>query len=93
MKYVLDSCVAIKWALPEPETPRAARLMNDYRLGVHELLSPDIFPVEVAHAIARAERRGVIRYSPRPSPLPRRRGSACTIVSTWLSPSARAARC
>jgi predicted nucleic acid-binding protein len=60
MRYVLDSCVAIKWALPEPETPRAVRLMNDYRQGLHELLSPDILPVEVAHAIARAERRGVI---------------------------------
>jgi predicted nucleic acid-binding protein len=61
MRYVLDSCVAIKWVLPEPETPGAVRLLNDYRRGVHELLAPDVFPVEVAHALAKAERRGIIR--------------------------------
>jgi predicted nucleic acid-binding protein len=61
MRYVLDSNVAVKWVLPEPETPRAVGLLNEYRRGLHELLAPDVFPVEVAHAIAKAERRGVIR--------------------------------
>ena len=27
----------------------------------HELLAPDVFPAEVAHALAKAERRGIIR--------------------------------
>jgi predicted nucleic acid-binding protein len=60
MKYVLDSNVALKWVLPEADTPKAVRLRNEYRRGLHELLAPDVFPIEVAHTIAKAERRGII---------------------------------
>ena len=61
MRAVLDSSVAIKWVLPEPGTPQAVRLRNEFRRGLHDLLAPDIFPVEVAHALTRAERRGVLQ--------------------------------
>lgn len=55
MKYVLDSSVALKWALPEPDTAKALQLRADYRNGTHELIAPDFFPIEVAHALTRAE--------------------------------------
>jgi predicted nucleic acid-binding protein len=29
-------------------------------MGIHELLAPDIFAIEVAHALARAERRKIL---------------------------------
>ena len=61
MRYTLDSNVGLKWVLKEPDSPRAVRLRDDFRQGVHELIAPDVFPIEVAHAIAKAERRGVIR--------------------------------
>ena len=61
MRLVLNSSVAIKWVLPEKDTPKAVRLRNEFRRGLHELLAPDVFPVEVSHALTRAERRGVIR--------------------------------
>jgi predicted nucleic acid-binding protein len=61
MKYVLDSNVALKWVLPEPDADKAVQVREDFRRGITELLSPDVFPIEVAHAIARAERRGIIR--------------------------------
>src|SRR4051795_8932392 len=61
MRYVLDSCVAIKWVLPEPDTPKAVRIRTEFRRGLHELLAPGIYPVEVAHALARAERRSIIQ--------------------------------
>ena len=61
MKYVLDASVAVKWVLPEKDSPRAVRLLNHYRKKVHELLAPDTFPVEIAHALTRAERRKIIR--------------------------------
>src|SRR5438552_770484 len=60
MKLVLDSSVAIKWVLPEVDTPKTVRLRNEFREGVHELLTPDVFPIEVAHALTRAERKGTI---------------------------------
>jgi predicted nucleic acid-binding protein len=60
MRYVLDSNVALKWVLPERDTPKAVKLRNEFRRGAHELLAPDVFIVEVAHAIAKAERRGII---------------------------------
>jgi predicted nucleic acid-binding protein len=60
MKYVLDSSVALKWFLVEPDSDKALRLRDDARAAIHELLAPDFFPVEMAHAITRAERQGRI---------------------------------
>jgi len=60
MKYVLDSSVAFKWAVPESDTPRAVQLRDEFRAAVHELIAPDVFPPELAHALTRAERQGRI---------------------------------
>lgn len=61
MKYVLDSSVALKWVLSEPDSGKAIRLRDEYRSGVHELLAPDIFPSEIANGLASAERQKRIR--------------------------------
>jgi predicted nucleic acid-binding protein len=61
MKYVLDASVAVKCVLPEKDSPKAVRLLNDYRKAVHELIAPDTFPVEIAHALTRAERQKIIQ--------------------------------
>jgi len=63
MKYVLDSNVALKWVLNEPESAKALKLRSEFGQQLHKLLSPDVLPVEVAHALARAERRGIIKQS------------------------------
>src|SRR5437879_1058744 len=60
MKYVIDSSVALKWVLPEVNSDKARRLRDDYQRKLHELLAPDIFAAEVAHALTRAERRKII---------------------------------
>jgi predicted nucleic acid-binding protein len=57
MKLVLDSNVALKTVLPESDSGHAIRLIADYKQGLHELLAPDVFPVEVGHALTRAERQ------------------------------------
>jgi predicted nucleic acid-binding protein len=57
MKYVIDSSVAVKWAIPETDTAKALQLREDFRNGVHELLAPDVFAIEAAHARTRAERQ------------------------------------
>src|SRR4051812_36027 len=62
MRYVLDSSVALKWVLPEPDAAKALQLRDDVRAGLHQLLAPDIFPIELGHALTRAERQG--RLSP-----------------------------
>jgi hypothetical protein len=38
MKYVLDSCVAVKWAIPEADSDRAVRVRDDFRAGLTELI-------------------------------------------------------
>ncbi len=43
MKYVVDSSVGFKWVLIEN--------LSD------KLLAPDVFPVEIAHALTRADRQ------------------------------------
>jgi predicted nucleic acid-binding protein len=60
MRYVLDSSVAFKWEVPEVDADRAVRLRDESRQGLHELIAPDVFPVELAHALTRAERQGRI---------------------------------
>src|SRR5205085_8494289 len=60
MRYTLDASVGMKWVLREPDSPKANALRQDYRSRVHELISPDTFSVEVAHALTRAERRKII---------------------------------
>jgi predicted nucleic acid-binding protein len=58
MRYVLDSFVALKWVLAEPDSPEARQLRADFQAAAHELLAPNVFEVEVAHALTRAERQG-----------------------------------
>ncbi|MDB5334475.1 MAG: PilT protein domain protein [Planctomycetaceae bacterium] len=58
MKLILDSNVALKLVLPEPDVAIAIQLLDDFNAGLHELLAPNFFPVEVAHALTRAERQG-----------------------------------
>ncbi len=62
MKYVLDSCVGFKTLLAEQDSDKAQRLCENYQKNIHELLSPDVFPMQIAHAITRSERQG--RISP-----------------------------
>ena len=57
MKRVLDSSVGIKWVIPEPDSAKAIQLLDDFHQQIVELISPDIFMVEAAHAITRAERQ------------------------------------
>jgi hypothetical protein len=40
MKYVLDSNVALKWVLPEPDADKAIQVRDDLRRGVTELYLP-----------------------------------------------------
>lgn len=63
VKYVLDSSVALKWVLPESDSAKAIQLRLDYQRGVHELVAPNIFYVEAAHALTRAERQRRIAVS------------------------------
>jgi predicted nucleic acid-binding protein len=57
MRYVLDSSVAVKTVLPEPDSAKAIKLQEDFHNAVHELLAPDIFPIEILHGLAKAERQ------------------------------------
>src|ERR1700737_587249 len=60
MRYVLDSAVALKWVLPEIHADKGKQLRDDYENQIHELIAPDIFAVEVSHALVRAERKKII---------------------------------
>ena len=60
MRYVVDSSVAIKWVLAEVHSDKAERLRNEFMQGIHDLLSPEVFHIEVAHSLTRAERQGRI---------------------------------
>ena len=58
MRCVLDSNVAVKWLLQEDQSDKARLIRAEFVRGLHELLAPDIFTVECAHALTRAQRQG-----------------------------------
>jgi hypothetical protein len=60
MKYVLYVNGALKLVLNEVDSPKALRFRDDGRAQVYELIVPDVFPFEAAHALTRAERRRLI---------------------------------
>jgi len=57
MRYVLDSSVAFKWLVTETHSDKADRLRDDFRNAVHGLIAPEVFQVELAHSLTRAERQ------------------------------------
>src|SRR5436853_263198 len=61
MKAVLDSSAALHSVLPEPFAAQAIRLLDEYRQGLHDLLAPDIYPIESLNALSKAERQKRIR--------------------------------
>jgi predicted nucleic acid-binding protein len=60
MRYVLDASIGVKWVINEVDSPKALRLRDDYRNGVHDLIAPASFPLEVAHALTKAQRQGIV---------------------------------
>src|ERR1700730_16828124 len=57
MRYVLDASVLLKWVLNEPNVDAARKLREEFVSSIHELLSPDLYLIEVAHGLSKAHRR------------------------------------
>jgi len=55
------SLCRLKWAVSEIDSDKALHLRDDYLNGAHELLAPDLFPTEIANALAISERAGRIQ--------------------------------
>ena len=58
--YVLDSFVAVKWVLPEPGSLKALAFRDDVFNSIHEIIAPEVFASEVAHALTKAERQKIL---------------------------------
>jgi len=63
MKYVIDSSVAFERLVSERDSDKALRFEDEYVAGLHDLIAPDVFPVEIAHSLTRAGRQGRIAVS------------------------------
>ena len=60
MIYVIDSNVALKWELPEIGSDRARHLRDEFVINAIDLMAPDVYPVEIAHILTRAERQNIV---------------------------------
>lgn len=60
MKLVVDASIGLKWVLPEPQSDKALQLRQEFRQGIHTLIAPDCFALEVAHALTKTERQNKI---------------------------------
>ena len=60
MKYILDASVALKWVFQEQDSDKAQQIRTEFQQGLHELLAPEIFPIEIAHVLSKACRTNQI---------------------------------
>jgi len=60
MRYVVDASVGLKWVMNEKDAPTALRIRNEFRQTLHELIAPDVYVLEVAHGLAKAERKAIV---------------------------------
>jgi predicted nucleic acid-binding protein len=60
MRYVVDASVGLKWVMNEVDTAIALRIRNEFRQDVHELIAPDVYVLETAHGLAKAERKAIV---------------------------------
>jgi predicted nucleic acid-binding protein len=60
MKYVIDCSSAFPVYVAEPLTKKATALRDAYLNGLHELIAPDFFPIEISNALIISERRNRI---------------------------------
>lgn len=61
MKFVLDASVGLKTVLPEAGSEKAEALVREFQQQIHELIAPDTYLVECAHALTRAHRKGLLQ--------------------------------
>lgn len=50
-KLVVDASVVIKWFVPEPLSPEARKILDDYRAGALDLVAPDLLNAEVGNIV------------------------------------------
>lgn len=60
MKLVIDSSIGIKTVYPEPDSPKALQVRDDFRKGIHQLFAPDLYFLEVGNFLVMAARTGKI---------------------------------
>ncbi|WP_254509945.1 type II toxin-antitoxin system VapC family toxin [Anatilimnocola floriformis] len=60
MKFVLDASVALKWELPENDSAEALQVRAAFEVDSIEFIAPNVFPIEIGHALSRAMRRNLI---------------------------------
>ena len=60
MKYAIAASLGIKWVMNEIDSAVARHLRDDFRNQIHELIAPASFPLEAAHALTKAGRRGIV---------------------------------
>ena len=66
MKLVIDGNVGLCAMLPEAHSGKIKQLFEDFRKGIHELLAPDLYAVEVGNGLVSAARKGTINQSDLP---------------------------
>ncbi len=57
MRSILDASVGVQCLLVAKDSVKARQLRDDFNNGVHELLAPDVFRIEVLNVLTKAERR------------------------------------
>jgi predicted nucleic acid-binding protein len=60
VKLVIDANIGLSTLLPEPDTAKALQLAADFRSGIHELLAPNLYLLEVGNTLVQAARSGKI---------------------------------
>jgi predicted nucleic acid-binding protein len=58
--YVIDAGVAVKWFIPEPDSDKARRLLDNYNQGSDDFIAPDLLIPEATNVFWKRAARGDI---------------------------------
>jgi predicted nucleic acid-binding protein len=61
VKLVIDANVGWKALVPEQNSDTALKLLDGFRKGMHELLGPDLYPIEIGNILVTAARSGKVK--------------------------------
>lgn len=60
MKLVIDANVGLSALLPEIHSAQAQQLLSDFRKGIHQLIAPGLYFVEVGNVLVHKAKVGLI---------------------------------
>jgi len=67
VKLVIDANIGLKALLRHADSAKASQLRDDFRRGIHQLLAPELYLLEIGNVLVQEARSGAITQAELPA--------------------------